>query len=446
MAEFNLPPWLTPKTEPWQAMAAGVQAGAAIGHNLLQAKALYAQSQQAAQALELRQNEFRAENESRALQNELARTKITHDAEDFATLREFLPQVSSTTSFDEISKLSVPPLHDAQNYLRLSVMLDRHKTGRAASELANEMAGKAPGTDEYLETVDRWVARAPDLALSPAIDKFRQRDATARYHALTAKTQADRLASLDAYREGRLGIAAGQLAVMQQKADQQGVTAEEKARIADLLATSRLDMNEAQRNKWLNDMTIADQRLDLARQQQLTREATLEELKRKAESDESFKTVRNEIAKLNAANKALLTDAQIKKLEADIDNFKSRLGISERNVAAREDELKLRRETSERNADLRSQELERRKKLVPRENVLRFNAEKEMLDRQNAEITPANEKPAARDARLKEYRKKLTEIEDKYLGSQVPAPVPTTVPAATNITDEFERWQKQQAK
>lgn len=208
---FELPDWLHPRGEPYQALLQGTQVGLAMGQAIARNMQAYALMQQSQQRLDLQAQEIATLNEGRTLQNEIAKTKEAHDAEDYATLRAFLPKMESATSYKDLAPLSVPQLHNTTQYLQYSLLLDKHKTDKALGEMAGELAGKTPGNDEYLNIIHKWSALAPDIVHTVAYDHLLNRDATARI-------QQAKLASTSALTKQRLDI-------LQQNADTLAFTA-----------------------------------------------------------------------------------------------------------------------------------------------------------------------------------------------------------------------------
>ena len=129
----DLPPWLVPKESPWDSISKAVQAGSMVAANRLRAQQIYVDAQQAQAKQDLAERQLVAQNEHLALQNKVIETKLANDAEDFATLKEWIPKFSHTSG-DELEDLEVPQLHSIDQTMKVSQALAEKQR---KSDLAN---------------------------------------------------------------------------------------------------------------------------------------------------------------------------------------------------------------------------------------------------------------------------------------------------------------------
>lgn len=245
MATFDLPSWLEPKEAPWHALIAGAQVGSAIAANRIRAKATYAQIQQSQMEQDLAERKFTASNEAQTLQNEVIRTKLNRDAEDFSTLREWWPQYAASSG-DDLKSLEPPNLHNPDTAIKISGLLTEKQRKQSMAEFANEVSGldlsKPEDQARYLGAFQKFPEA---IARAGGVEKIYEPISVAEKIAATKEAALARVAQQRDATLARMDFLYTQLAKTDATKQDAIAVQKERAATAALLAQSDIRLDDA---------------------------------------------------------------------------------------------------------------------------------------------------------------------------------------------------------
>lgn len=199
MPDYSYPQWLIPRHAPWEALVAGVSAGAQIAANNQRGRALAAQM------------------DHQAFQERVLQSKADADAQDLKTLQEWWPTFTAAQG-EGLSGLQVPPLKNAQLWNNITMEVERKKQQSGAGELANAIAAFTSNpTPQGEAAVWGIAAKNPWIGIDKvgaqmdqiktANQKAKDASETARYHDLMAGKTPQKVNLAEAQRLERIADA-----------------------------------------------------------------------------------------------------------------------------------------------------------------------------------------------------------------------------------------------
>lgn len=164
MPDYSYPQWLIPRHSPWEALVAGVGAGAQIAANNQRGRALASEAQH------------------RAFQDEVLHQKFQADTQDLQTLQAWWPTFANAEG-EALKTLTVPPLKNPQMWNRITMEVENRKQQAAASDFANALS-----TLNLADPADQAIAWTKAANLPP---QYMGMVGSRIEHAITSKRLAD---------------------------------------------------------------------------------------------------------------------------------------------------------------------------------------------------------------------------------------------------------------